>query len=260
MERKNGLTVAQEEDRPKAVARRTQILAKFGRRCPSPQEVLDMSHHGRPAIVETIHTGNRGRPRVSIDPDFLHWAYSQRTVSGIAYFLGVHRNTVRSALLKHGIVQPQESPFQSPPEEPIVDAAPLEYDELLDPSLALPDGLPPDIEPPEPVAADGTNDDSTRTHIASYTGPLSSISDKELDELIIRLRHHFRRAGLSMLDGMLHRMGQRIPRERIRALLMRVDPVQQVFQCIQIRRRVYSVAGPMALWHHNGQHSNVCLY
>lgn len=212
------------------------------------QDVLDMSHHGRPTVVESIHTGNRGRPRISIDPDFLRWAYSQRTVSGIAYFLGVHRNTVRSALLEHGIVQPQSNPFQSPPEEPVVSTAPQEHDELLDPPLALPDVFPPDIEPP--VTAGGTT---------SYTGPLSTISDEDLDKLIIRLRHHFRRAGLSMLDGMLRRMGHRIPRERVRASLMRVDPVQRVFQRIRIRRRVYSVAGPMALWHHDGQHGKLCL-
>ena len=158
--------------------------------CIQHQKVLDTSHHGRPAITETINTGNRGHPHISIDPDFLHWAYSQRMVSGIAYFLGVHRNTVRRALLEHGIVQPRENLFQSPL-EPIVNAAPLEYDELLDPSLALPDVLPPNIEPPAPVTADGTNDGSTRSHIASYTGPLSSILDKDLDELVIRLRHHF---------------------------------------------------------------------
>lgn len=58
------------------------------------QDVLDVSHHGQPAIVETIHMGNCGHRCVSIDPVFLCWAYSQRTVSGIAYFLGVHMNMV----------------------------------------------------------------------------------------------------------------------------------------------------------------------
>ena len=43
-------------------------------------------------------------------------------------------------------------------------------------------------------------------------------------------------------------------RERIRASLLRIDPVQHVFKCICIRHRVYSVPGPNALWHHDGRH------
>jgi hypothetical protein len=57
-----------------------------------------------------------------------------------------------------------------------------------------------------------------------------------------------------MLDGMLRHLGHRLPQERIRESLMRIDPIQQVFQRIRIHRRVYSVPGPNALWHHDGQH------
>jgi hypothetical protein len=80
------------------------------------------------------------------------------------------------------------------------------------------------------------------------------LTDDALDELILQLCSHFHRAGISMLDGMLRRLGQRLPCERIRASLMRIDPVQRVFQRIRIRRRVYSVPGPNSLWHHDGQH------
>ena len=58
----------------------------------------------------------------------------------------------------------------------------------------------------------------------------------------------------SMLDGMLCHLGQRISRERIRASLLRIDPVQWVFEHIHIWQRVYSVPGPNSLWHHDGQH------
>ena len=225
------------------------------------QEALDMSHHGRPTIIETIFTGNHGCPHISIDPDFLRWAYSHRTVSGIAYFLGIHRDTVRSALLEHGIVKPQENPFESRPEEPVVDVPPLEDDELLDPHFTLPDTPPSDIQPPGPLTtSNGTSVGPSVSDVTSYTGPLSGISDADLDDLVIQVRRHFRRAGISMLDGMLRRLGHRIPRERIRASLMRIDPVQRVFQRIKIRRRTYSVAGPMALWHNDGQHGNVYLH
>ena len=199
------------------------------------QEALDSSHHGKLTIIETIYTGNRGHPHISIDLDFLRWAYSHRTVSGIAYFLGVHRDMVQSALLEHGIVEPQENPFKLHPEEPAVIVPPLEDDELLDPRFTLPDTLPSDIQPPGPLTVDDINAESSNSNITSYTGPLSSISDANLDDLIIQLCHHFRHAGISMLDGMLRRLGQRIPRECIRASLMRIDPIQRVFQCISIQ-------------------------
>ena len=80
------------------------------------------------------------------------------------------------------------------------------------------------------------------------------MTDDKLDELVIRLQSHYCRAGISMLDGILCRLGHRIPCEHIRASLLHIDPVQQVFECIHIWRRVYSVPGPNSLWHHDGQH------
>jgi len=57
-----------------------------------------------------------------------------------------------------------------------------------------------------------------------------------------------------MLHGMLRQLGYRIPHERIHQSLYHIDPVQRIFGCILICRRTYSVAGPNALWHHDGQH------
>lgn len=98
------------------------------------------------------------------------------------------------------------------------------------------------------------SDSTIPTPLVSFTGPLSTLSDDLLDDLISQLCSHFQRAGISMLNGMLRHLGHRLPRERIRESLMRIDPVQRVFQRIRIRRRVYSVPGPNALWHHDGQH------
>lgn len=97
-------------------------------------------------------------------------------------------------------------------------------------------------------------------YITSYTAPQSDINDSELDDMVLRLRRHFRRAGISMLDGMLHRLGYRIPRERIRQSLLRIDPVHCIFQRIHIRRRVYNVPGPNSLWHHDGQHGMLARF
>ena len=103
-------------------------------------------------------------------------------VSGITYFLGVHRDTVQSALLEHGIVQLQENLFRSCPEEP-VDVPPLEDNELLDPPFTPPDMLHSDIQPLVPLTDDSVDVGPLSSNVASYTGPLSSISDANLDDL-----------------------------------------------------------------------------
>ena len=57
-----------------------------------------------------------------------------------------------------------------------------------------------------------------------------------------------------MISGMLLRLGHRVQQARVRQSLLRIDPVRRVFERIRIRRRKYNVAGPNALWHHDGQH------
>lgn len=217
---------------------------------------LDSSHYGHPVLTEQVYTGRRGRPAIHIDPDFLQWAYSLRSTSSIGRFLYVSRQRVRSALLEHGIAVPQADPFIRSREESDdtddirADSAALTAtaDSLLNPDLPLPPVFPPDIPAP------------AEQHTVSFTAPLSTLSDAELDELILRLRRHYCRAGVSMLHGMLLRLGHRIPRERIRQSLLRIDPVQRVFERIRIRRRTYSVPGPNSLWHHDGQHGKENQY
>lgn len=201
------------------------------------EQTINESHYGHPTIVETIHTGQRGRPSLQIDPGFLQWAYSLRSISSIAHFLGVSRGLVRQQLVEHGIAEPQSQPFMLSAEYTDSDSG--GNDDVLDPSGVVSSPIPP----------------SDNTYFTtSYTSPQSAISDNELDDVVMRLRRHFRRAGVTMLHGMLQRIGYRISRERITQSLLRIDPVQRVFQRIQIRRRVYSVPGPNSLWHHDGQH------
>ena len=75
------------------------------------QQLLDTSHSGRAVIIDEVRTGGPGRPSIYIDPDFLQWAYCMRSTASIAAFLGVSRGVVCTALLRHGISQPQESLF-----------------------------------------------------------------------------------------------------------------------------------------------------
>ncbi len=229
-------------------------------------EAVDRSHHGRPDIIHRVPTGGRGRPSYWIHPGFLLWARAiGKTTAAIADMLHVSWSTVRTNLLQYGIAEPQACPFPSTSTSsesvnahsslssipipispnPIVDLA---DDDLLDPRAPISSEAP--HVPQQSVAELPTG----------YVGMMSTITDEELDGLVCQLRSHFRRVGITNLEGMLRNMGHRITRDRINQSLARVDPVQRIFQRIRIRRRTYQVAGPNALWHHDGQHGAYLLH
>ena len=218
------------------------------------EEALDQSHHGHPTVVKTVHTGRVGWPPIYIDPEFLRWAYAHWSTSGIARFLHVGRRTVWNALLNYGIAESRDNPFSPSAEELEVEET---QDILLDPNLPRTTNTPIDV-----LGAQLSNstDFGPIGPTVSFTGPLSTLCDDALDALILQLRAHFCRAGISMLDGMLRRSGYRLPRDQIRESLMCIDPVHRVFQPIRIRRRVYSVPGPNSLWHHDGQHGKFFIF
>ncbi|KAJ8076537.1 hypothetical protein AAF712_007836 [Marasmius tenuissimus] len=204
----------------------------------------EATHHGAPPLIQYVSTGGRGRPSIQINPAFLAWAYTERSESGIAHFLGISRSTVRRLLLDYGIAQPGEDPFDREGHEE-ADVEHNEDDSLpeaqVDGSeefdfLALPE-VDPEPEGPQP---------SSR---------LSNMSDNDLDNTLLGLRVHYPRAGIKTLQGMLRSMGHRVPYHRIRHALLRIDPVHRVFERIIIRRRRYRVPGPNYLWHHDGHHS-----
>lgn len=114
--------------------------------------LLSESHHGQPQLVWEVHPEGRGRPSIVIDPDFLRWAYTMRTVASIARFLGVGRSTVTKNLLVYGIRERQDAPFQFQSAQPAgdtdesgasttADHASVQ-DDILDPALPMPDSLP----------------------------------------------------------------------------------------------------------------------
>ena len=216
---------------------------------------LEGSHHGYPLVVSLANSGNRGRPQIIFDPEFLAWAYNRRSISALARFLGVGRTTLRNALIIHGILVPHEistqpavpSNTENLANENLEIAIPL--DDILEPDIPLPQHLPQDIQ--ETVGQLST---PSRSPVAHTYYHHSTISNQDLDDLIIRLRIHFRGAGIRMISGMLLRLGHRVQQARIRESLLRIDPVRRVFERIRIRRRTYNVAGPNALWHHDGQH------
>ena len=120
-------------------------------------------------------------------------------------------------------------------------------DDILEPELPFPHALPQEVVDATPVVQDPT----------SSTATLSTMTDDQLDDLLLRLKTHFRRAGVTMLDGMLWQLGHCVPRDRIQASLLRIDPVHRVFDQIRIHCHVYNVPGPNLLWHHDGQHGEL---
>ncbi|KAJ3815578.1 hypothetical protein F5876DRAFT_30466 [Lentinula aff. lateritia] len=211
------------------------------------QTATESSHLGRPEVVFTETTGRPGRPRTVIDPNFLRFAYQHRSTSGISNFLDVSRSTLRRRLLEYGIASPGANPFPrmvgSVEDTHRIDVHSDNSDELLDAEVPQPAHLPEDVRA-----------EASSIPSSSSPGYISRISDEQLDSLLGRLRIHYHRAGIRMLDGMLRRLSIIVPYERIRQSLIRIDPIHRVFDRIRIRRRGYSVPGPNSVWHHDGHH------
>ena len=181
-------------------------------------EALEGSHHGFPSIVTTIHSGNRGRPQVIFDPNFLAWAYNHRSISALARFLRVGQTTLCNALIHHGIMVPQEIPNTLPTallpnqsenadssmeNDSNTDISSVPPDDLLEPEIPLPTQIPQDVE--DIASQLPPTDPPLATSYTYYHH--STISNDDLDDLIIRLHMHFHRAGIRMISGMLLRLG-----------------------------------------------------
>lgn len=177
---------------------------------------LEASHHGKPHPVVVVHQGGRGRPKLVIDREWLGFAITIHSTTDIAHILNLSRATVSKALIEYGLRERGEDPFIRT-RNPLTGS--IHYEQRL-----------------------------------RYTAPMSTWTDEELDNAISRLRIHYPRSGVSMLWGALRVLGQRVPRERISASLLRLDPLNRIWGRVRIERRVYRVPGPNFLWHHDGQH------
>jgi len=106
-------------------------------------------------------------------------------------------------------------------------------DFVLDPILPMPQQE--DLQNSGLHLASSTPQPGSAQQITSFTGPLSVISDSDLDSVILQLCQQFTCAEITMLHGMLQQLGYRIPRERICQSLYCIDPVQCIFGRIRIR-------------------------
>jgi hypothetical protein len=112
-------------------------------------------------------------------------------------------------------------------------------------------------EPGPPVYTEQEQDDGSveRVYSRGSCTNLSQATDQELDAILISIYEQFPSFGKRMIDGYLMALGERVPRRRIEESYLRViSPPNNQFGNRRIERRVYSVPGPNALWHHDGQH------
>lgn len=167
--------------------------------------------------VTLVYSGGRGAPKKVIDYHWLKWAITRRNTSDIARFLDLSRDLVSRTIVSYHLRPPGQDPFVR----------------TVDPS----------------------NPNITIYHQShSVSGPVSALTNDQLDAAVLRLKVLFPRAGAVMIKGSLAAEGQNVPRERVRQALIRVDPNYRLFERTLITRREYWVPGPNYLWHHDGQH------
>ena len=82
-----------------------------------------------------------------------------------------------------------------------------------------------------------------------------AITDAHLDSLVMEITSMLPRCGEKTVNGRLRSCGIRVPRQRIRASLRRVDPSGIQGRCRGVlHRRRYQVVSPNSLWHLDGYH------
>ena len=86
----------------------------------------------------------------------------------------------------------------------------------------------------------------------------TTISDDDLDSIIRDYKQRKPKTGLRYIRGYLSDLGLRIPKERVRMSLQRVDPLGQTLRRREvIQRRTYEVPRPNYLWHIDGHHKMI---
>ena len=87
----------------------------------------------------------------------------------------------------------------------------------------------------------------------------TSSSNPELDELISNIQRDFPNVGCKRVTGVLRATGRcvHMQQSRIQQSMRRVDPEGTLLRALElniVHRRRYSVAGPLSLWHIDGNH------
>ena len=83
------------------------------------------------------------------------------------------------------------------------------------------------------------------------------MSDQQLDAAILSILRDFPNIGCKRVTGFLRARGMFVQQSRIRSSMRRVDPEGTLLRSLElniINRRRYNVAGPLSLWHIDGNH------
>lgn len=89
-------------------------------------------------------------------------------------------------------------------------------------------------------------------HVPKYT----SISDDELDSILLRIQRENPNCGLQLIRGYLNAQNVFVQRQRLRDSVARTDPLRRHVRWHQvITRRTYRVKRSNSLWHIDGHHS-----
>lgn len=85
----------------------------------------------------------------------------------------------------------------------------------------------------------------------------TSLSDDQLDAMITDIQRDFPNVGCKRVTGLLRARGICTQQARICQSMRRVDPEGILLRALEmniVHRRHYSVAGPLSLWHIDGNH------
>ncbi|XP_056100723.1 uncharacterized protein LOC143737598 [Siphateles boraxobius] len=85
----------------------------------------------------------------------------------------------------------------------------------------------------------------------------SDVTDDVLDNIVAEIQRHYPNAGYRIIHGHLRAQGLHIQTSRVRESVRRVDPLGTQLRALAIctrHRRQYSVSGPNAMWHIDGNH------
>lgn len=92
-------------------------------------------------------------------------------------------------------------------------------------------------------------------YVISSSRSFDNISDDDLSKVIAEILKTWPRSGYRMVEGCLRARRYKIQQIRVRKLMRFLDPEGTVERWQNtIKRRVYSVSGPNALWHIDGNH------
>ena len=176
---------------------------------------VDEPDHAPVPHTSLVYTGRPGWPRIQVDPGILTTASQLGGPTALSRVFGVSSRMIRRQELEQGLVEPGDAVYST-----------------------------------------FTDSDGHTTRIyMSSTGAQSSLTDNELDEIVLKILNMFPSFGRRMIDGHLHHLGHHVPRRRIQESYARVNgPPVSAFGLRCIQYRVYRVAGYNSLQHHDGQH------